>query len=209
MTQPLPIDQFIGNPDEFPILEKWAFFNHAGVSPLPRRAAMAIVKYAGQAAEEAYIDCNWFKQIEVLRKARQALSTPSRSEIAFVKNTSEGLALVANGIDFQPGDRIVTTAVEYPANAYPWIDLQKRKGIELIRVEEKQFEDAPAGSRCRTSWRPPTIRERGWSPSRTWSLAPANAMTSPQQGPSAVSATSASASTPSKASASCPSMCGP
>jgi selenocysteine lyase/cysteine desulfurase len=141
MSQTLSIDQFIRNPDEFPILEKWAFFNHAGVAPLSRRAAMAIVKYAGQAAEDAYIDSGWFKQIETLRKTLAGLINADRSEIAFVKNTSEGLALVANGIDWQPGDRIVTTAVEYPANAYPWIDLQQRKGIELIRVEEKQCED--------------------------------------------------------------------
>lgn len=132
----MTIDALIGNETEFPILSRWQFFNHAGVSPIPRRSAMALVKYAGQASENAYLDTTWFKQIEEFRRTIATLIAADRSEIAFVKNTSEGLSFVANGIDWNKGDRIVTTAIEYPANAYPWIDLQQRKGIDLVRVEE-------------------------------------------------------------------------
>jgi len=131
-----PIDQIVGNAEEFPILGQWQFFNHAGVAPIPRRAAMAMVKYAGQAAEQAYIGSGWYRDIEQLRTAAAALIGARRAEIAFVKNTSEGLAQVAHAIDWREGDRIVTTAVEYPANAYPWIDLQQRRWVELVRVEE-------------------------------------------------------------------------
>jgi selenocysteine lyase/cysteine desulfurase len=48
---------------------------------------------------------------------------------------------VANGIDWRPGDRIVTTAVEYPANMYPWMDVSKRIGVELVSVPEISGED--------------------------------------------------------------------
>ena len=135
------IDRLIGNEAEFPILGKWHFFNHAGVAPIPRRAADAIGAYAMQSAEQAYIDCHWFATIDQLRQNVAKLMNATADEIAFVKNTSEGLALVANGIDWRPGDRIVTTAVEYPANAYPWLDLVERKGIELIRVPEEVREE--------------------------------------------------------------------
>ncbi len=64
-----------------------------------------------------------------------------RSEIAFIKNTSEGIATVANGIDWKPGDRIVTTAVEYPANMYPWMDVAHRFGAELIKIPEMTGDD--------------------------------------------------------------------
>lgn len=138
MATTIPIDGLIGNPQEFPILDRWAFFNHAGVTPLPRRSAAAIVKYAGQATEDAYLEGGWYRQIEELRGTAAQLINAAPAEIAMVKNTSEGLSIVAGGIDWHEGDRIVTTAIEYPSNVYPWIDLQQRKGVELIRVEEME-----------------------------------------------------------------------
>jgi selenocysteine lyase/cysteine desulfurase len=65
----------------------------------------------------------------------------SREEIAFIKNTSEGIATVANGLEWRAGDRIVTTAVEYPANMYPWMDLERRLGVELVTVAERERGD--------------------------------------------------------------------
>ena len=67
-----------------------------------------------------------------------------RDEIDFIKNTSEGVATVAAGIAWNAGDRIVTTNVEYPANMYPWMDLARRFGAELVTVPEI---DNPDGSR--------------------------------------------------------------
>src|SRR5450432_4116683 len=103
------IEKFIGNQDIFPVLRKWDFFNHAGVSPLPRPVTDALRAFAAQAEEGAYLDTHWYKDIESLRDLAAALINGHRDEIAFVKNTSEGIATVANGIDWQRGDRIVTT----------------------------------------------------------------------------------------------------
>jgi selenocysteine lyase/cysteine desulfurase len=130
------IDALIGNAGEFPILDHWDFYNHAGVSPLPRRAAMAMVKYAGEAAERSYVDTHWYRRVEEVRLAAARFIGADKDEMAFVKNTSEGLGMVAGGLAWNQGDRIVTTAVEYPANAYPWLDLQQRRGVEVARVEE-------------------------------------------------------------------------
>lgn len=110
---------FIGNPDLFPILRQWSFFNHAGVSPLPRAATDAFRVYAAQAESAGYLAAGWYQDIEKLRQESAALLDCDRDEIAFVKNTSEGISIVANGIDWQFGDRIVTTNIEYPANIYP------------------------------------------------------------------------------------------
>ena len=62
------ISPFIGNADEFPILRKWNFLNHAAVAPIPRRAAIAIAEYATHASEHSYMDSEWYKQIERLRR---------------------------------------------------------------------------------------------------------------------------------------------
>jgi len=47
--------------------------------------------------------------------------------IAFVKNTSEGLNITANGIKFKPGDNVIINELEHGSNVYPWIHLRKKK----------------------------------------------------------------------------------
>jgi cysteine desulfurase / selenocysteine lyase len=155
------IADYIGNADAFPIVTRRLFFNHAGVAPIPRVAADALRTYARQAEEEAYLAAHWYQQIEQLRISAATLINASAKEIAFVKNTSEGLAIVANGLDWQWGDVIVTTNVEYPANIYPWMDLARGRGVKLVMVEEETDDrgrrvvptqkilDAAADSRCK------------------------------------------------------------
>ncbi len=120
------ITDFIGNPDLFPILRNWAFFNHAGVAPLPKVAAAAMQAYTAYSQTAAYISANWYQEIEKLRQDSAALLNAHRDEIAFIKNTSEGISIVANGIDWQYGDlALSTTNVEYPANIYPWMEVSR------------------------------------------------------------------------------------
>ena len=118
-------------------MRKWDFFNHAGVCPLPAVVSEALRAYADQAQSDSYLTGTWYKDIEKLRIASAKILNCHRDEIAFIKNTGEGLSIVANGIEFRPGDRIVTTNVEYPANIYPWMEQARRHGCELIMVPEE------------------------------------------------------------------------
>jgi selenocysteine lyase/cysteine desulfurase len=138
------LTNLIGDSVQFPILDKWDFFNHAGVSPLPKVGADAMRAFAAQAESAAYLTGGWQKNIEKLREDSAKLLSCHRDEIAFIKNTSEGISIVAGGIDWQWGDRIVTTNVEYPANIYPWMEVARARGAKLVMVEE---EDGPDGSR--------------------------------------------------------------
>lgn len=132
----------IGNPDAFPVLKEWAFFNHAGVSPLPRVSADQIKRYANQSQTGAYLGGgNWYADLEVLRKLCAKLINAVPEEIAFVKNTSEGISIVANGIEWQWGDIIVTTGVEYPTNIYPWMEICRSRGTRLEMVSEETMPD--------------------------------------------------------------------
>src|SRR5689334_15472539 len=119
-AHPVKLAHLIGNADEFPILRHCDFYNHAGVAPLPRRAGDALRAFARQYEERAYLDSGFYRQVETLRASAAMMINAGPDEVAFVKNTSEGIATVAGGLDGKPGDRIVTTAVEYPANMYPW-----------------------------------------------------------------------------------------
>jgi selenocysteine lyase/cysteine desulfurase len=134
-ADPHTIAHYVGNADEFPILREWDFFNHAAVSPLPRRAADALRWYAGRIETHVYIDSHFHKAIEELRGSAARMINASADEVAFVKNTSEGIATVAGAIDWRAGDRIVTTNVEFPANLFPWMDVAKRHGAELVTVD--------------------------------------------------------------------------
>lgn len=131
MNQPFP--EFAG---DFPILRKIDFFNHAGVGPISGPAAQAIRDYAQQAETQAYVGADWYRRANKTKKlAAQLIGAKGGHEIAFVPNTSTGLSLVAKGLKFHAGDRVVITEVEYPANRYPWEDL-KRQGVEVYEVPQ-------------------------------------------------------------------------
>lgn len=120
--------------DAFPILGEMVFFNHAGVAPLSRPAAEALRRYADEAESRAYVGGNWYADIRgVKRLAARLINAAGEQEIALVANTSTGLNMVAGGLDWVPGDNVVITSVEFPANRYPWEQL-KRRGVELIAV---------------------------------------------------------------------------
>jgi selenocysteine lyase/cysteine desulfurase len=155
------LEPFVGNAEAFPILHHWEFFNHAGVAPIPAVGAEALRRYAQQAETTAYLDSGWYQDLEILRRSAAAMLNAHRDEIAFIKNTGEGLSIVARGIDWNPGDRIVTTSVEYPTNIYPWMDVARQYGAELVMVPEESDEqsrrwvptqrilDAASDPRCR------------------------------------------------------------
>jgi len=67
---------------------------------------------------------------ELRSKLQRLVNAASVDDIALVKNTSEGLSLLAYGLDWQPGDHIVSTNQEFPSNRIVWESL-KEKGVEL------------------------------------------------------------------------------
>jgi selenocysteine lyase/cysteine desulfurase len=137
----IPIETLIGNDRAFPVLREWNYFNHAGVCPLPAVAAEALRQYAAEAERGAYLNTDWYPRIERLRDRLGELIGADRSEIALLKNTSEGLATVAQAIEWHAGDRIITTASEYPSNLWPWQQVARERGLEVVVVPEEQRGD--------------------------------------------------------------------
>jgi selenocysteine lyase/cysteine desulfurase len=131
------LSKYIGNVEEFPSLPKWDFFNHAGASPLPRRVAQAVRTYVDDTEQNGYLVGNRYSGLQHARElAARMIHAASADEIALLKNTAEGISIVARAIDFRPGDRIVSARGEYPANIYPWMDACRRTGAELVLVPE-------------------------------------------------------------------------
>jgi selenocysteine lyase/cysteine desulfurase len=112
---------------EFPVRENLVYLNHAAVSPLSRRCANAMKHLADDCLQFGSLHySDWMAVYQGVRAAAARLIHADASEIALVKNTSEGIATIAIGLDWQPGDRIVGFHEEFPANLYPWQRLEAR-----------------------------------------------------------------------------------
>jgi selenocysteine lyase/cysteine desulfurase len=119
---------------EFPVTARWAYFDHAAVAPLSGPARAALVEWADDITENGVVhDATWRRRIEEVRRRAGELLHCDPLDVAFVKNTSEGVGIVAEGLPWQPGDNVVTAADEYPANVYPWMNLARR-GVETRLV---------------------------------------------------------------------------
>ena len=123
--------------DEFPVTETYVYMNHAGVAPLSRRVREAMLEFIHDATVNGAVNVElWIETAEKCRESAAQLINADASEIAFMKNTTQGILIAANGIDWQEGDNVVTTAVEFPANVYPWWSLKERFGVETRMVPE-------------------------------------------------------------------------
>ena len=122
----------------FPVRDHLIYLNHAAVAPLCKPAADAIRHLAddcSQFGSRHYKD--WLEVYEGLRVSAARLINADRSEIALVKNTSEGIAIVAMGLDWRPGDRMVAFREEFPANYYPWKRLEEKGvGVTWLSVDD-------------------------------------------------------------------------
>ena len=117
--------------DQFPVRKNLVYLNHAAVAPLCRPAADAMKNLADDCLLYGSLHYDrWMAAYEGLRLSAAKLIGADRSEIAIVKNTSEGIATIALGLDWRPGDRVVGFTEEFPANYFPWKRLEER-GVQV------------------------------------------------------------------------------
>ena len=120
---------------EFPLDQDICYLNHAAVAPWPQRAADAATRFAQQCARMgARHYPAWMAEEALLRKRlAQLINAQSASDIALLKNTSEGLSFIAAGLDWREGDEIIISDQEFPSNRIPWEALA-HKGVTVIQV---------------------------------------------------------------------------
>ncbi len=117
--------------DQFPVAERLIYLNHAAVTPLCRPAAEAMKRLTDDACLfGSFHYGDWLEAYDGLRQAAATLIHACPDEIAITKNTSEGIAIVAGGLEWRSGDRVIAFQEEFPANYYPWQRLASR-GVEI------------------------------------------------------------------------------
>ncbi len=117
---------------EIPVTENLIYLNHAAVAPLSRRAADAMKHLADDCCHFGFLhEDQVLDAYAGARRAAARLINACPDEIALMKNTSEGIATIALGLDWKPGDTIVAFKEEFPSNQYPWRRLESR-GVKII-----------------------------------------------------------------------------
>src|SRR5690606_4621631 len=114
------------------LLQPHYYLNHAAFGVLSTKVNQHINQHLNERCDgtiESYLT-----DFEVVENTRSKLATlinaPSPDNISFVTNTSEGLNLIASGLEWHSGDRILLNDAEFPANVYPYKTLNKH-GVEV------------------------------------------------------------------------------
>jgi selenocysteine lyase/cysteine desulfurase len=141
----------------FPVTRELVYLNHAGVAPISTRCEEALARYAAAATRLGAFDYgrSYDAEVERVRTRAARLLAAEPDEIAFVKNTTEGLGLVAAGLDWRPGEKVVSCDLEYPSNVYPWWSLRER-GVETEMLRGREGRLPP--ETVETALRDPRVR---------------------------------------------------
>ena len=82
--------------DEFPVTQRYVYLDHAGIAPLPLRVTRAVQHFLTEGSGfGAFRFHHWMNRIEEVRGDAAKLINAEPEEVAFVKNTSHGLSIVA------------------------------------------------------------------------------------------------------------------
>lgn len=116
------------------------WLNHAAISPVSKRVSYAVTNHLN---DRSFGNIDVYPAvIETCTKAKKNLATlinTTPDRIGFVLNTSDGLSILANGLDWKTGDRILLNDVEFPANIVPFMNL-KNLGVEIDFVKSRNGE---------------------------------------------------------------------
>jgi len=123
----------------FPITERAVYLNHAAVSPPPISTIEAVQAQLRDVAENGSLNYrSWIATKERARKLAADMIGARPEQVAFVRNTSDGLSTVANGLNWRTGDNLVTFRNEFPSNIYPWLRVREAFGVEVRMCEERE-----------------------------------------------------------------------
>ncbi|HVH67892.1 MAG TPA: aminotransferase class V-fold PLP-dependent enzyme [Gemmatimonadales bacterium] len=116
---------------EFPWTADTVYLNNASIGPIPERTRRALDEFtAKRTAPHLLPDRELQAGLQAARAAVAALLNAEPDEIALATNTSHGLTMAARALPLKPGDVVLVSDREFPANVYPWLLLRKQ-GVEV------------------------------------------------------------------------------
>jgi selenocysteine lyase/cysteine desulfurase len=122
----------------FPIKRLRTYLNNASIAPASLPVIEAVDAFMADVRDHGRNNYpNWCRRADTeIKESIAALIGARPTEIAYVKNTTEGVVTVANGLDWRDGDNVVIADIEYPSNVYCWMNLA-RLGVEVRWVKNR------------------------------------------------------------------------
>lgn len=118
--------------------ERVVYLNHAAVSPPPVKTIEAVTAQMKDVAENGSLHYRqWVAVRERARKLAAGMIGAQPQQVAFMRNTSDALSTIANGLRWREGENIVTFRGEFPSNIYPWLRLREAANVEVRFCEER------------------------------------------------------------------------
>ncbi|MHB8905142.1 MAG: aminotransferase class V-fold PLP-dependent enzyme [Melioribacteraceae bacterium] len=113
------------------------YFNHAAKGPWSSLVLSRINEYAQQRSGDKIDNYQSFLKWDSSAKEKlgKILGTTA-DRLAWVDNVSNGLNILAQGLDLKAGDRIILNDIEFPSNIYPFLNLQKQ-GVEIDLIKSR------------------------------------------------------------------------
>jgi len=109
---------------EFPWTDTTIYLNNASIGPLPERTRLALEEFnRRRCAPYQLPDRDLFAMLAESRRLAARLIGAAPDEIGLTINTGFGLGIAARGIPLEPGDIVLVSDKEFPANVYPWLRL--------------------------------------------------------------------------------------
>jgi cysteine desulfurase/selenocysteine lyase len=120
--------------EEFPWCEQTVYLNNASTGPLPERTRLELEEFNRRRAQPFRLpDRDVFAMLDHSRALIGELIGADPEEIALSVNTGFGLSMAARALPIKPGEIVLGSDREFPANVYPWMRLRE-SGITFERI---------------------------------------------------------------------------
>lgn len=121
---------------EFPALSRWTYLDSARKTMPPRCQREAIERYCDDIGDSAGAEAWSAQNVSATRESLARLLGAKPAEIAFTRNTTDGLNIAAHAFYLRPGDNIVLTDLEHTANLWVW-QHWAGKGVEIRKAKSR------------------------------------------------------------------------
>jgi selenocysteine lyase/cysteine desulfurase len=127
---------------EFPATHNMLYLDSAFQTPLAASVRERLVAFYDEAHQNAGPKSVWLKRLEAVRAKIAQLIGAEPDEIAFTKNTSEGLNIAAHALRWSPGDNVLLVSGEHPNNTYAWLN-RRSAGLDvrIVPVSHKWVDE--------------------------------------------------------------------
>lgn len=122
---------------EFPVTGNMLYLDSAFQTPLAKSVRDRLTAFYDEAHYNAGPKSVWLERLGRVRAKIAALIGAEPSEIAFTKNTSEGLNIAAHALQWNPGDNVLLVEGEHPNNTCAWLG-RRKAGLEVRLVPESR-----------------------------------------------------------------------